>query len=171
LGLASCPVASTSLGALDYLLKPFTRARLQKALHRARAQLLARKPGSDPQIAALLATIKSRYPPGPHILVKSPNRIVFLKPEEIEYIEAAANYLLLHVGNERHIVRDTMAAMEAKLASTGFMRINRSTIVNLSRIRELEPLTAGEFSVILKSGARFHMTCNLGELQTRMGRL
>ena len=100
--------------------------------------------------------------------MKSPDRILFLKPEEIDHIEACGNYVVLHAGKEKHIVRETMTAMEARLASSGFMRINRSVILNLSRIKELQPLAAGEYVVILKSGARLNMTCSLRELQARM---
>jgi len=89
----------------------------------------------------------------------------------VDHIEAAGNYLVLHTAKERYIVRDTMTEMEARLSSAGFMRINRSAIVNLDRIRELQPLAAGEFCVILKSGARLNMTCSLSDLQERMRKL
>jgi two-component system LytT family response regulator len=105
------------------------------------------------------------------ILIKSPERILFLKPEEIDHIEAAGNYLVLHTGKERHIARETMTAMETRLAGAGFMRISRSVIVNLHRIRELEPQGSSAYCVVLKSGLKFDMTCGLGELQARMGKL
>jgi two-component system LytT family response regulator len=160
------------VNAVDYLLKPFKPARFKKALQRARAQLQSgTSAGADPQLAALLATVHSNTSGGPRILVKSPDRILFLQAEEVDHIEAAGNYLVLHTAKERHIVRDTMTEMEARLASAGFMRINRSSIVNLDRIRELQPMPAGEFCVILKSGARLNMTCSLSELQERMRKL
>ena len=93
----------------------------------------------DEQVAAFLAQVRGGTAGGPRILVKSPDRILFLKPPEIEHIEAAGNYLILHAGKERHMIRDTMAAMEARLAGAGFMRVSRSALVNLSRIRELQP--------------------------------
>jgi len=105
---------------------------------------------------------------GPRVLVKSPDRILFLKPDEIDHIEACGNYVVLHAGKERHIVRETMTAMETRLASSGFMRINRSVILNLGRIKELLPVAAGEYVVILKTGARLNMTCSLRDLQARM---
>jgi two-component system, LytTR family, response regulator len=165
-------IRAFEVNALDYLLKPFKQARFQKALQRAREQLHARGgSGIDPQISGLLANLRRNASGGPRILVKSPDRILFLKPDDIDHIEAAGNYLVLHSGKERHIARDTMTAMENRLAAAGFMRISRSVIVNLSRIRELQPLGAGEYSVILKTGARLNMTCNFGELQERMGKL
>ncbi len=106
----------------------------------------------------------------PRILVKTADRILFLKAEEIEHIEASGNYVVLHAGKERHIVRDTMAGMEGRLGAAGFMRLSRSSIVNLNRIAQVQPLAApGEFCVILRSGAKLNMTCSLAELQRRMG--
>jgi two-component system LytT family response regulator len=165
-------IRAFEVNALDYLLKPFKPSRFRKALQRAREQLRTpREPGVDPQMAGLLASLRGGASGGPRILVKSPDRILFLKPEEIDHIEAAGNYLVLHAGPDRHIVRETMTSMETRLAGAGFMRISRSAIVNLSRIRELQPMAAGEFCVLLKNGARFNMTCSLTELQERMGKL
>jgi len=155
--------------ALDYLLKPFTEARFKKSLERAREQL-QRGPRRlpEPQLAALLNHLHTATPGGGRILIKSPDRILFLKPEEIDHVEAAGNYVVLHAGKERHVVRETTAAMETRLAPAGFMRINRSIIVNLARIREVQPLGPGQYSVLLKTGARFDMTCRLNELQSRL---
>ena len=165
-------IRAFEVNALDYLLKPFKPERFQKALQRAREQLQARaKPGVAPELAGLLENLRRAPASSARILVKSPDRILFVKPEEIDHIEAAGNYLVLHCGKERHILRDTMTGMETRLAGAGFMRINRSTIVNLSRIKELQPLAAGEYCILLKTGATFNMTCNLGELQERMGKL
>ena len=162
-------IRAFEVSAVDYLLKPFTQARFRKALERARAQLRAAKAGStDPQISKLLSQWREGAGGGPRVLVKSPDRILFLKPAEIDHIEACGNYVLLYVGKEKHIVRETMTAMEARLGGSGFMRINRSVIVNLSRIKELQPFAAGEYVVILKTGVRLNMTCSLRELQARM---
>jgi two-component system, LytTR family, response regulator len=147
------------VNALDYLLKPFKESRFKKAMNRAREQLKKRAERN------WIAPVAAR------ILVKSPDRILFLKPEEVDHIEAAGNYLVLHSGKDRHIVRETMSAMETRLMVSGFMRISRSAIVNLSRIREVQPLSVGEFCVILKSGARLNMTCSLRDLQEQMEKL
>ena len=165
-------IRAFDVSAVDYLLKPCKPARFKKALQRAREQLQAKTgSGADSRLTALMATLQSNASGGPRILVKSPDRILFLQAGEVDHIEAAGNYLVLHTAKERHIVRETMTQMEARLASAGFMRINRSTIVNLDRIRELQPMAAGEFCVILKSGARVNMTCSLTELQERMRKL
>jgi two-component system LytT family response regulator len=155
------------VNALDYLLKPCTEERFKKAVHRARVQLQAERV-TDPNLAALLKHLRAGAGAAPRILVRSPERIVFLKPDEIDQVEAAGNYVVLHAGKERHILRETMTAMEARLSSSGFMRINRSLIVNLSRIREVQPQTGGQFAVVLKNGTRLDMTCSLRELQERL---
>ncbi len=164
-------IRAFEVNALDYLLKPFKQSRFKTALQRAREQLAGRSAtGGDPSLASLLASLRVPARRAPRILVKSPEHILFLKAEEIDHIEAAGNYLVLHAGQSRHIIRDTMAAMEARLDAAGFMRVSRSAMVNLNRIAQLEPLLApGEFRVILKSGARVNMTCSLAELRRRMG--
>ena len=165
-------IAAFEINAVDYLLKPFKPERLRKAVERARQELKkAASSGPEPQLARLLAGLKNGGATGPRILIRSPEKIVFLRPDEIDHIEAAGNYLVLHAGKDRHIARETMTAMEARLASAGFMRISRSIIINLGRIRELAPMGAGEYCVVLKNGGRFDMTCSLSELQERLGKL
>lgn len=162
-------IRAFEVSAVDYLLKPFKQPRFRKALDRARAQLQTIKSDAPkPELTALLSQWREANGSGPRILVKSPDRILFLKPDEIDHIEACGNYVVLYSGKEKHIVRETMTAMEARLNNSGFMRINRSVILNLSRIKELQPMAAGEYVVILKTGARLNMTCSLRDLQVRM---
>lgn len=162
-------IRAFEVNALDYLLKPFSQARFRAAMRRAREQVASRS-GADPRLAALLAGLRVESRQTPRILVKSAERVLFLRADEIDHIEAAGNYVVIHAGKERHIMRETMAAMETRLASAAFMRISRSVIVNLNRIAELKPLSApGEFCVLLKSGARLDMTCSLTELRQRLG--
>lgn len=165
-------IRAFEVNALDYLLKPFTEARFKTAIQRARDQL-ARNGRHDrsSQLAGLVNHVHAAAPGGGRILVRSPERIVFLKPDEIDHVEAAGNYVVLHVGKDRHIVRETTAAMEARLASAGFMRISRSLIVNLTRIREVQPIGPSQYSVLLKNGTRLDMTCSLSELQTRLAQV
>jgi two-component system LytT family response regulator len=157
------------VNALDYLLKPYTEQRFQRSVQRAREQLQKHPERMiHPPLARLLKHLHATSPGGARILVKSPDRIVFLKPEEIDHIEAAGNYVVLHTGKERHILRETMTAMEARLAGAGFARISRSVIVNLARVREVQPLMGGQYCVVLKTGPRFDMTTSLRELQSRL---
>jgi two-component system, LytTR family, response regulator len=162
-------IRAFEVNALDYLLKPFTEARFKAAVQRARDQVAnGPRRRSDRQLTALLNHVHTATPGGGRILVRSPERIVFLRPDEIDHVEAAGNYVVLHAGKERHIVRETTVAMETRLAPAGFMRISRSAIVNLARIREIQPLGPGQYSVLLKNGTRLDMTCSLAELQSRL---
>ena len=158
-------IRAFEFSALDYLLKPFTEARFKISLQRARARL--EKSSTDPQMKA--GQLQTPVAGGGRIFVRSSERILFLKPGEIERVEAAGNYVLLHSGKEQHIIRETISAMEARLASAGFMRISRSVIVNLACIREIQPAGSGRYSLLLKNGTRLDMTCSLGELQARLG--
>jgi two-component system LytT family response regulator len=161
-------IRAFEVNALDYLLKPFTEARFKMAVQRARSELeKSNERQSNRKFTALLNHVHAANPGG-RILVRSPERIVFLKPEEIDYAEAAGNYVVLHAGKERHILRETTSAMEGRLAPAGFMRISRSVIVNLAHVREVQPLCPGQYSVLLKNGTRLDMTCSVGELQTRL---
>ncbi|MBK1884086.1 response regulator [Luteolibacter pohnpeiensis] len=157
-------VRAFEVSAVDYLLKPFSGARFKDAVARARSQI---RSGPDPGLARLMAHLR---PPGEEarVLVKTADRILFVPATEIDHVESAGNYLVLHCGADRHIVRETMVSMAEKLADSGFMRISRSVILNLSRIRELRATGAGNYRVILKSGSRLDMTIPLRELQERM---
>jgi two-component system LytT family response regulator len=161
-------IQAFDVNALDYLLKPCTEQRFRKAVARAREQLQKRGArGAGANLSSLLNQLRTTNSGG-RILVKTADRIVFLRPAEIDHIEAAGNYVVLHTGKETHILRETMSAMETRLASAGFMRINRSVIVNLSRIQQVQPVASGQFSVALKNGTKLDMTCSLKELQARL---
>ena len=162
-------IRAFEFNALDYLLKPFTEARFKMSLQRARLRLEKGSRQADLELKALLNQLHAPVMGGGRILVRSSERILFLKPEEITHAEAAGNYVVLHSGKEQHIIRETISAMEARLASAGFMRISRSTVVNLAGIREIQPAGAGRHSLLLKNGTRLDMTCSLGELQARLG--
>src|SRR5262249_14106349 len=117
--------------ALDYLLKPFDRERFRKALERARAQV--RKEQSADVSQRLLAwweDVKAARKPLERLVIKSGGKVCFVRTEEIDWIEAAGNYLRLHVGGETHLLRETMSRLEARLDGDQFLRIHRSTIVN-----------------------------------------
>ncbi len=164
-------IRAFEFSALDYLLKPFTEARFKISLQKARA-LLEKMEKLEESSAVPRSKVNQLHGPVPgagRIFVRSSERILFLKPAEIDRIEAAGNYVVLHSGKEQHIIRETISAMETRLASAGFMRISRSAIVNLSGIREVQPVGSGRYSLLLKNGTRLDMTCSLGELQARLG--
>jgi two-component system LytT family response regulator len=145
-------------GALDYLLKPFDDARFFRALSRAKAKL------------ALYASVRAR--PAARVVVKSRGQVIFLEGTEIDWIEAAGYYACLHVGNDTHILRRTLAELEKDLGEDKFVRIHRSLIVNLERIRGLELQKGGEYEVVLKSKARLQLSRRFRKkLQDRLGLL
>jgi two-component system LytT family response regulator len=145
--------------ALDYLLKPFDRERFTKALDRARAAV-RREPTADngTQLRALIEEIVPARKYQDRVMIKSGNRVVFLKVEEIDWVEAAGNYLRLHVGRETHLLRETMSALEARLDPAKFLRIHRSTIVNIDRIQEFHPLFHGDYAVLLNDGTQLTLS-------------
>jgi two-component system LytT family response regulator len=151
--------------ALDYLLKPFDRERFVKALDRARRHLQKRESDQlSARLGSLLEELKGaeEEKPAPKYLdrlaVKSEGRVVLLKTDDIDWIEAADNYVSLHIGAESHLHRETMSSLETKLPSDKFIRISRSSIVNIDRIKELQPLFHGDHVVILRNGTRLTLS-------------
>jgi two-component system LytT family response regulator len=144
--------------AVDYLLKPFDSERFQKALRRAREQIQNLQAGNiNTQLNALLATLKPAPQAADRIAVKSSGAVVFVKMDELDWVEAADNYVQLHVGASSHLHRETLTALAETLPSN-FLRISRSSIVNVDRIKELQPLTHGDYSVLLANGTRLTLS-------------
>ncbi|MEA2601471.1 MAG: two-component system, LytTR family, response regulator [Acidobacteriota bacterium] len=110
------------------------------------------------QLASLLGPPASEPPPVRRLAVRNNGHVLFLAPEEIEWIEAAGNYVRLNAGGESHLLRETMSGVESKLPRDGFLRIHRSAIVNLEAVRELEPSPHGDFVVVLRSGKRLPLS-------------
>jgi two-component system LytT family response regulator len=145
--------------AVDYLLKPFDRERFQKALNRALDRLKHRESSAQNQgQAAVLAELKPPSRPLERLAVKTGGRVIFVKVEEIDYIEAAHNYVELHVQKQSHLLRETLNAIEARLPAEKFVRISRSVIVNIERVKELQPLFYGEYAVTLHNGTRLTLS-------------
>ncbi len=174
--------------AVDYLLKPFDQERFRRSLDRARSQLqvdragrlndklqalmsyLNLDPSQIPQLAQAQASVAAS-PSGSNqgnghthgsqsdrLVVKSGGRVYFLKTGEIDWVEAAGNYVRLHVSKDSHLMRETMNGIEARLDGKSFMRIHRSTIVNLERIKELQPWFHGDYVVLLRDGTRLTLS-------------
>lgn len=139
--------------ALDYLLKPFDKARFATALERAKAQLRQGNAAAlDQRLKELLHSVEGRRHGVERLMVKSGGRITFVRIAEIDWIEAAGNYVRLHVGKEDHLLRESLSALEKKLDATLFVRVHRSTIVNLDRIREIQPAFHGDYVIVLRDG-------------------
>ena len=158
--------------ALDYLLKPFDRERFQQALARARQHLQRKDAGElERRLLELVQDLRSSPPRPERFVIKSGGRVFFVRAEEIDWIEAAGNYVKLHVGNEAHLLRETMNSLEAQLDPDVFYRIHRCHIVNIERVKELQPWFNGEYVVFLRSGARLTLSRGYREkLQDRIGR-
>jgi two-component system, LytTR family, response regulator len=136
--------------ALDYLLKPIDGTRFREALARARSRVRGQE--LHEQLHALLASIKSEKKYLVRLSIKTGGRILFLGVDEIDWIEAADNYVLVHAGRDSHMLHTTMNSLEDRLDPDAFLRIHRSTIVNLQRVKELHPMFHGEYRVKLKDG-------------------
>lgn len=151
-------VQAFEVHAVDYVLKPFDRDRFRTALHRAMDHV--RQQATDDFNARLSALLADLKPGGAveRLAVKSSGRVVFIKVDDLDWVEAADNYVNLHVGNETYLHRETMTALEALLPARTFLRISRSTIVNVDRIKELQPLFHGEYAVLLRNGARLTLS-------------
>jgi two-component system, LytTR family, response regulator len=145
--------------ALDYLLKPFDRERFQKALERVRNQLeRAETAASRQRLLALLEDVQAARKPLQRVVIKSEGRVFFVRVEDIDWIEAAGNYLRLHVGRETHLLRETMNGLEGRLDPAQFVRIHRSTMVQFDRIRELQPWFHGDYRVLLRDGTELTLS-------------
>ena len=129
--------------ALDYLLKPYANARFFRVLSRAKASL-AHRPSENRRFE--------------RIMIRSAGRISFLSAEEIDWIEAADYYSCLHVGARTQLLRRSMAELERDLEHNHFCRIHRSTIVNLSRVRDLRLDTDGDYEVVLRDETRLKVS-------------
>jgi two-component system LytT family response regulator len=158
--------------AVDYLLKPFDRQRFQSGLARVRQQLEHRAGGElERRLLELVQDLKPPWSKIERFVIKAGGRVFFVRAEEIDWIEAAGNYVKLHVGTDAHLFRETMNAIEARLNPDTFYRIHRSHIVNIERVRELQPWFNGEYVVFLKDGTRLTLSRGYREkLQERIGR-
>ncbi len=157
-------VKAFDVNAVDYLMKPFSRTRFKTALERALARLQKRAEGGSesevPEVTGLLGHLRRSGRYIQWLLVKTRDKSVFLKVPEIDWIEASRNNVLLHVGSQAHSFSATMKSLEEALDPNLFLRIHRSTIVNLTRVRELSPWFNGEYRVLLKDGTELTLSAN-----------
>jgi two-component system LytT family response regulator len=162
-------VQAFEIHALDYLLKPFTQARLLKAIERARRHLLARDASSlKQQLAELLKPAEPEPVYLTRIAIKTGSQTVFVKVEDIDYIESAANYAVLQTRGENHVLRETLTNLEAKLPPRMFLRISRSIIVNLDRVKGIKSAPRDEHVVVLHDGRQLLMTRGVRDLQEKL---
>ena len=141
--------------ALDYLLKPFTDERFRDVLGRAKEQVRQRRAGA------------SSAAPAPRLEVRLGNRVAYVRLDDVDWIEAADYYARLHVGAASHLVRETMQELEARLDARRFVRVHRSAIVNVDRVRELRAVAVGRHEVVLRDGTRLPLSRSRRELVAR----
>jgi two-component system LytT family response regulator len=145
------------VSALDYLLKPIDGTRFFEALERVRSRIRRNNlEAIGEQLCQMMAALKAERKYLERLSIKSgkSGRIIFLDVDEISWIGAADNYVQVHAGRESHLLYATMNSLESKLDPDKFLRIHRSAIVNLGRIKELHPLFHGEYQIILKDGTQ-----------------
>ena len=157
--------------ALDYLTKPFDRERFETSLGRAKQQVQLRaaansartaaedrEPALNARLVALLSDMERRQQYAERLMVKNAGRVLFLRVEEIDWIEAAGSYVRLHVGRDGHLLHEGIAALMNRLDPSRFARVHRSTIVNLDRVREMQPWFHGDAIAILRDGTRLQVS-------------
>jgi two-component system LytT family response regulator len=156
--------------AADYLLKPFDRERFKTALSRALERVKHRADsGQNAAQSAVLAELKPTARQLERLAVKTGGKVIFVKLDEIDYIEAAHNYVELHVQKQSHLLRETLNSMEARLPADRFVRISRSVMVNIERVKELQPLFYGEYTVTLHNGVRLTLSRRYRDKLQRLG--
>lgn len=158
--------------AIDYLLKPYDDERFRAAVGRARETVRRREVDTlNERLTKLLAFVEAQQSGAPagegagaevmfsdRILLKSSGEIFFLKADEIDWIEAEGDYMKFHVAGRTHLLRETMARLEERLDPKKFIRIHRSTIVHIDRVRKLSPSFAGEYAVVLHDGTKLKLS-------------
>ncbi len=155
--------------ALDYLLKPTSRERLAEALARVREKLAAQDASPRlPQALLDLLAERTAAPRARRLAVRTGERTVFIAAADVDWVEAAGNYAILHVGKSTHIIRETMGSLEEQLPTKTFLRVSRSAILNLGRVRELQSIAPGEHVAILLDNQRVPMTRSLREIEERL---
>lgn len=159
-------VKAFEVHALDYLLKPFKPSRFQATLQRVRELLANRQARQTSKgLLELLDQMKPERSFLGRLAVKNGERTIFVRSADIDYVESAGNYIVVHAGKENHVVRETLTALEEQLDPKTFARISRSMLVNVEQIKELLPMFKGEHVVVLRNGKQLPMTRGVRELE------
>jgi two-component system LytT family response regulator len=153
--------------ALDYLLKPFQPDRFKAAVARAQEHLMTRQESSAAR--GLLDLLATRQAPSPapvlpyltRLTIKGDDKVSVIKTPDIDSIESAGNYVSVNVGKQSYILRQSLNALEKQLDPEQFLRVSRSAIVNLDRVKELQPMFKGDYIIVLQNGKHLPMTRGL----------
>ena len=152
-------IQAFEVNALDYLLKPVDCERLSKAVRRAKTQS-SRNDDLDTRFRAMLEDLKTGSKYIKRLTIKLTGRTVLLPIDEIDWIETHGNYLKVHAGHESHLIRATMQSLETKLNPEKFVRVHRSVIVNVEKIKEIYPRSNGDQDLVLQNGRQLMLSRN-----------
>jgi two-component system, LytTR family, response regulator len=155
-------IQAFEVNALDYLLKPVDCERLGKAVQRAKVHLAqpAQVDDLDSRFRAMLEDIKSGSKFLKRLTIKLTGRTILLPTDEIDWIETYGNYLKVHAGRDAHLIRGTMQSLETKLDPERFVRVHRSVIVNIEKIKEIYPRSNGDQDLVLQNGQQLMLSRN-----------
>ena len=151
-------IQAFDVNALDYLLKPVDCIRLSKAVERAKSQLAQPSDDLDIRFRAMLEDLKAGSKFLKRLTIKLTGHTILLPIDEIDWIESYGNYLKLHTGRESHLIRATMQSLESKLDPEKFVRVHRSTIVNIEKIKEIYPRSNGDQDLVLQNGQQLMLS-------------
>src|SRR5690349_7092602 len=151
-------IRAFDVNALDYLLKPVDCARLSKAVARAKSQLAQPPDDLDTRFRAMLEDIKASSKFLKRLTIKLTGHTILLPTDEIDWIESYGNYLKVHAGCESHLIRGTLHSLEAKLDPETFVRVHRSAIVNIEKIKEIYPRSNGDQDLVLQNGQQLMLS-------------
>ena len=155
-------IQAFEVNALDYLLKPVDPERLNKAVERAKSRLAQLTQGErfDSRFRALIEDIKSGSKFVKRLTIKLTGRTILLPTDEIDWIETHGNYVKVYAGRESHLIRGTMQSLETKLDPEKFVRVHRSAIVNVEKIKEIYPRSNGDQDLVLQNGQKLMLSRN-----------
>jgi two-component system, LytTR family, response regulator len=146
-------VRAFEVSAIDYLLKPIDPARFEQALGRAMQRMTASAEASG-ELQAFLNRWRAQRGFAARFVIRSGGKLSFVRPQDVDWIDAAGNYVRLHSGGRQHLLRETMKSIEGRLDPDQFVRVHRSAIVNIDRVVSLEPYFHGEYVVVMRDGSK-----------------
>ena len=149
-------LAAFEVHAFDYILKPVSRQRFTQAIDRVVGLIRAEMPPGERPLEALIDAMRAERSALDRIAVKADGRVMFIRVNEIDWIEADDDLVRIHAGKAIHAHRSTLTHLEERLPASKFLRVRRSTLVNVDRIREIQPWFQGDWVLILNDGTRLH---------------
>jgi len=148
-------IRAFDVNAIDYLLKPINAARFEKAVLRAIDRLTqSNVRESERKLLDFIEVLRAEHQYVTRFVVRSGSRLSFVRASDVDWMDAADNYVRLHVAGREHFVRETLKSVETQLDPEIFIRVHRSIIINFDRVESVEPYSHGEYVVTMKDGAK-----------------